>query len=313
MAGPAGNSTVSQVRRTRFLLERIVPGRGKIGFGMIIDCFPFFNELDLLEARLEYLDPVVDAFVISECDHTFSGLPKPFYYERNKGRYARFHGKIVRVGVEIVPDENSRVNEASTRNGALTGLDQVRPGPDDLVLIGDVDEIPARATIGAFLGRTIPEPILLRQLMSYYYVNAFVGFWEGTVILPFKLLDRGENTLKDWRNRRIEMRRTADSVPTLDMVHPRTGRLLHHHGWHLSYLGGPGRIAEKIRSFGHREVDIPKFNDPAEIKKRILALTDLYGRPGHKFAVMEPKVMFPDAMAALLARYPYMLAPGTKK
>ena len=31
---------------------------------MIFDCFPFFNELDLLEIRLRLLNKIVDKFVL---------------------------------------------------------------------------------------------------------------------------------------------------------------------------------------------------------------------------------------------------------
>ena len=40
----------------------------------VIDVFPFFNELDILEIRLNVLDPYVDCFVLSEATKTFSGL-----------------------------------------------------------------------------------------------------------------------------------------------------------------------------------------------------------------------------------------------
>ena len=52
----------------------------------VYDCFMFFNELDLLEIRLETLDPYVDYFVISECDSTFSGIDKPYVFEKNKDK-----------------------------------------------------------------------------------------------------------------------------------------------------------------------------------------------------------------------------------
>ena len=45
----------------------------------VIDLFPFFNELDLLEIRLNSLDPYVDCFILSEATKTFSGLDKPLY------------------------------------------------------------------------------------------------------------------------------------------------------------------------------------------------------------------------------------------
>lgn len=37
---------------------------------MIYDCFTFFNELDLLEIRLNILSSVVDKFVLVEADKT---------------------------------------------------------------------------------------------------------------------------------------------------------------------------------------------------------------------------------------------------
>ena len=42
----------------------------------IIDCFIFYNELDLLEYRLNILNDVVDYFVIVESTHTFVGKEK---------------------------------------------------------------------------------------------------------------------------------------------------------------------------------------------------------------------------------------------
>ena len=52
---------------------------------MIVDCFPFFNELDLLEIRLNILKDVVDKFVLVEASKTQTKLDKPFYFEDNKG------------------------------------------------------------------------------------------------------------------------------------------------------------------------------------------------------------------------------------
>ena len=40
---------------------------------MIYDCFPFNNELDLLEIRLNHHDYFVDKFVLSESKWTYSG------------------------------------------------------------------------------------------------------------------------------------------------------------------------------------------------------------------------------------------------
>ncbi|MBQ2282203.1 MAG: N-acetylglucosaminyltransferase, partial [Kiritimatiellae bacterium] len=62
---------------------------------MIYDCFSFFNELDILELRLETLAPVVDYFVIVEADKTHAGAAKPLVFEQNKELFAKYLPKII--------------------------------------------------------------------------------------------------------------------------------------------------------------------------------------------------------------------------
>ena len=50
----------------------------------IFDTFLFFNELDILEIRLNILYPHIDYFVINESVETFSGDSKPLYYFENR-------------------------------------------------------------------------------------------------------------------------------------------------------------------------------------------------------------------------------------
>ena len=70
---------------------------------MIYDCFIFNNEVELLELRLNILDPYVDKFVLTEGDTTFSGLPKESVYLQNKERFAKWEDKIIHNFIEI-PD-----------------------------------------------------------------------------------------------------------------------------------------------------------------------------------------------------------------
>jgi hypothetical protein len=48
----------------------------------VVDCFPFFNEVELLELRIRMLEPYVDLFVISEANRTHSGNHKEFNLKR---------------------------------------------------------------------------------------------------------------------------------------------------------------------------------------------------------------------------------------
>ena len=62
---------------------------------MVIDCVPFFNELDILKLRLEILNPIVDKFVIEEARYTFSGQPKELCFEKNKDMFSSFFTKSI--------------------------------------------------------------------------------------------------------------------------------------------------------------------------------------------------------------------------
>ena len=50
----------------------------------IYDCFTFFNELELLEIRLNELYNYVNYFVIVEGDKTHDGKTKEFIFFKNK-------------------------------------------------------------------------------------------------------------------------------------------------------------------------------------------------------------------------------------
>ena len=50
---------------------------------MIYDCFLFYNEFDLLEIRLNELNPVVDKFVLVEATRTHQKKKKLLYYAEN--------------------------------------------------------------------------------------------------------------------------------------------------------------------------------------------------------------------------------------
>ncbi len=65
----------------------------------IYDCFTFFNELDLLEIRLEELYPYVDYFVLVEANKTFSGKEKRFYFEKNKEKFEKWLNKIIYIKI----------------------------------------------------------------------------------------------------------------------------------------------------------------------------------------------------------------------
>ncbi len=204
---------------------------------MIVDCFTFFNELDILELRLSVLEGVVDRFVLCEAPFTFRGDPKPLVYAQNKERFARWNDRIVHLVYDAVADANPWNNEFGQRahlTSAVRGL-----APDDLILIGDVDEIPEPALAGF---RPDPGRIIAhRHVLAVGYVNRIVADWIGTKAIARR--DLGERTLNDIRVLPFGAFDVIDS------------------GWHFSAIGGANVMARKIRAYSHTEVDIPYLTD----------------------------------------------------
>ena len=123
----------------------------------IYDCFTYFDEKILLNFRLNYLSNYVDKFVISEANYTHSGSSKKLNFNIND--YPKFKNKIIYIPVIRKPEglhkvnlkkNNNEVNSKIILNGYLrenfqrnelqNGLTDA--GPNDLIIISDLDEIP---------------------------------------------------------------------------------------------------------------------------------------------------------------------------
>ena len=152
---------------------------------MIYDCFPFFNELELLEIRLRELEEVVDCFVLVESTRTHSNQPKPLYYQRHRRRFSRWNGRILPIVMEDVPSDASPwLLENRQRQAIGRGL--VEAAPDDVILVSDVDEIPRAAGVRNY--RDKPGVKVFQQRLSYYFLNHVTDEpWPGTRMLSYRL------------------------------------------------------------------------------------------------------------------------------
>lgn len=198
---------------------------------MIIDCFTFFNELDLLELRLNILNEVVDKFVIVEASKTQSKLDKPFYFEENKKRYTHFLDKIIHVKLENFPEEDGWAMENYQRNCIQHGLDRLNLTINDIIAISDVDEI-WNPIIIKDLDRLLDQHKFLSVDMNYFvfYLNlATVNKkWIGTIFTKFQYL----NTYSPQNLRNIK-----------DQV-----LYIKNSGWHFGYQGGKEIVYQKYLS-----------------------------------------------------------------
>ena len=57
---------------------------------MIVDTLSFYNEVDVLEFRLENYYDIVDKFIIVEGTHTYQGDEKPLMFQETLYNSERF-------------------------------------------------------------------------------------------------------------------------------------------------------------------------------------------------------------------------------
>jgi beta-1,4-mannosyl-glycoprotein beta-1,4-N-acetylglucosaminyltransferase len=207
----------------------------------VYDCFPFFNEIELLKMRLEELNGVVDYFVLVESAETHRGEEKPFYFAENKHLFEKFLPKIIHVAVdERHPEMGFWDREHYQRNCIARGLKNC--ASNDIILISDLDEIPRPSVImelkKSFKRRwkLVKFPTALEMSIYFYQLNRQTltkqpwsgGEWVGTVIASYKnVLKRGVQYFRDKRFKFNQMELG---------------------GWHFTWMGGKEKIRTKLCS-----------------------------------------------------------------
>ena len=196
----------------------------------IIDAFMFFNELDVLEKRLNYLYHHVDLFIIVESPETHMGKPKPLYFKENMERYSKWLPKIRHVVADICPSplrfEYFGI-EKFQRGEILKGLtDDLND--NDTILISDADEIPDVNII-----QNIKQTISLHMIMFEYSFDYMFEdeLWIGTVI----------TTVKD----------AKAFGPNYFRYNRWKFPVMKEGGWHLSSFGDAAHVKNKIENYAH--------------------------------------------------------------
>ena len=254
----------------------------------IVDCFIFYNEIDLLTYRLHVLNEVVDYFVIVESIRTFMGNPKKIYYEPQA--FQEFQHKIIHVIVDVpFPHANAKEvweNECAQRNAIAQGIVQIPLENSDILMITDVDEIPDPRTLLA-IKQGIPITIHSLQMdMYYYHLRAQLKEkWTLSKILSYKKYN--------------ELQKTCNEIRKMECP------LLMNGGWHLSYFGDASFISNKIKQFSHQEYNTPVFTNEARIDRSIHHGTDLYARPCFKMnnIKLEENTYLPVNYSLYLQKY----------
>lgn len=251
--------------------------------GKKYDTFIFFNELDLLEIRLNILNDYVDYFVLVEATKTFTGKEKPLYYLDNKDRFEKFNNKIIHIIVDNMPDS---FDELANRDGdeldksihhdCLTTTnvpknevhwlrefyqkEQIKQGlrnasDNDIIYISDLDEIWLPEIV---LNYDLDKIFRFNQKVYTYFLNIRSSEnWFGTVSTKYK-------NLKGYSINHI---RTPNRNNYEDIYDA---------GWHFTFQGGESMIKNKIESYGHQELNRDDIKSMISI--RLENSIDIFGR-----------------------------------
>lgn len=226
----------------------------------VFDCFPFLNELDILDIRFAELYDVVDRFIIVEAMQTHSGLPKPLNFQNNLDRYQKYLHKVTYLVIEQLPVGNDDwARERTQRDYIMNGLKDCKD--TDIILIGDCDEIPKAEAIKNY---KIEQGLTCIQTNLYYYnFNCRAkDKWNWLRILPYGKLKQMSP---------CEVRYTPNYNPDTDMILDS--------GWHFSYFASsPEKVIEKIKASPHQEYNKGKFVDAETVKIKMQNGQDLFDR-----------------------------------
>lgn len=224
---------------------------------MIIDCFSFFNEINMLKFRLDELKDVVDYFVISESNLTHSGKKKPLYFQENLKLFSEY--PIIHVIVDDMPEtDDPWVREAHQRASLIYGIATISPRDSASIFVSDVDEIPDTNLIQKIKKDGHENCFCLEQDFYYYNLNCKWKLkWYHAKVLDYKSLKRLGGVQK--------ARITNEGC-------------YNQGGWHFSYFGDKEKIITKIKSFAHQEFNTDYYLDPTRIEKCIKEGIDIYER-----------------------------------
>jgi beta-1,4-mannosyl-glycoprotein beta-1,4-N-acetylglucosaminyltransferase len=237
----------------------------------IIDCFTFYNELNMLNYRLNILNDVVDYFILVEAKQTHVGKPKKIFFDENKQMFEKFNDKIIHIVVDLpfnesninISNRDQWTNEKHQRNCINQGIDKIKEklSDNDYIIISDVDEIPDPKTLFTIKNKTLKICDINSLSQDFYYYTLNIKRnekWCLSKILSYKKYNDLNISCSDLRFFNCNS--------------------IEQGGWHLSYFGDSSFIKNKLENFAHQEYNSDNFTNTSKIDYKIKNGLDLFDR-----------------------------------
>ncbi len=283
----------------------------------VFDCIPFFNELDILELRLNILDRYVDKFIIEEATMTFSGQEKDLCFKANRDRFKKFLDKIVYVTVDDSPTTGTtHQRDYFQKNRLIEGLKEVGATSDDVIIFGDCDEIPNPVELEKIIKNFDKTKVYHLAQRNFY---GFLNMEEKSGKLLSITREFPEIADKDrkWLGTKVT---STDNIPKEGIVRLRdlcavtddNAVRVANGGWHFGYMGGDHetnpvkRIGVKVEAAAHQEYNEKEII--LETMDRLVLGQDIFGRDA-RFERVEIDGTYPEYLRAHLSEYDHLVMP----
>ena len=244
----------------------------------IIDCFLFYNELDMLEFRLTELNEHVDYFIILDSDFDFAGNKKDSMFESNKNRFDSWKEKIIRIdcpeltielfnqiNTEKYPQYKNLSTDIINKDiiifymmiKLIETLPQLELDFEDIIMFSDIDEIPDFTTLDLIDDYLLFNSIILRQKRFFWttkYIDKDLSF--GTSCHQYTKISRNPLVLDHFY--KLKSNKKFSNNTFLDS------------GWHFSHFEDLGNLHKKLELINNREYSLKdlklKMNNLTPIK-----------------------------------------------
>ena len=219
----------------------------------IIDTFPYFNEKELLELRINTLYDHVDKFIICEANKTYSGNNKEYYLEKHLQELNLPLDKIqiVQVDLSVYDDRENYFRERAQRNGAISYIEK-----DDVCIVSDCDELINPKFINYYTRIALENPNnILRIPMVHLHGRADLEVydqWNQTKLWTPAFICLYSH-LKQYDLSQI---RESNSIGYnfeigLPNIYITENNKIETAGWHFAWMGNGNRRLLKYKSSSH--------------------------------------------------------------
>lgn len=238
----------------------------------IVDCFPYFNEKELLELRVKLLRDYVDLFVIIDANYTHSGIQKEYTCNKIIDELGLPKNKIRVIEADLSnpghpsdydlhfnPDQKIGSRERIQRDYLCNIISEF--DEDTFFIISDCDEIINPSNIPFIHGaaknnRDYVFKVPLAHLEGRadyraYNLDGSTSSWSKSMFMCFKkhLVSNTPTEIRaEYMRRGYEIRYVTHN-----------GEICQDLGWHFSWMGDNNNRINKFKSFCHYDEDLKSF------------------------------------------------------